>query len=84
MPRPQSWYDHRRNLGLPPIPAVFADETAVGAFEAAARQRKAFDELMTLVARLTAQNTALRAQVAALTEQQAESEPEDLFRGEVS
>jgi regulator of replication initiation timing len=91
MPQPQSWHDQQKTGRSAELPAVFADETAVTAFEAAARQRKAFDELMTLVGQLTAQNTVLRQENEALTARlahvarppTAQAEPEDLFRGQV-
>lgn len=91
MPQPQSWHDQQKTRQSIELPAVFADETAVAAFEAAALQRKAFDELMTLVGQLTARNTVLRQENEALRARLAhvarplttQTEPEDLFRGQV-
>lgn len=91
MPQPQSWHDQQKTRQSAELPAVFADETAVVAFEAAALQRKAFDELMTLVGQLTARNTVLRQENEALRARLAhvarplttQAEPEDLFRGQV-
>lgn len=91
MPQPQNWHDQQKNRPSTALPAVFADETAVAVFAAAARQRTAFDELMTLVGQLTARNTVLRQENEALRTRLAAAdaeltpgtEPEDLFRGQV-
>lgn len=91
MPQPQSWHDQQKNRQSAALPAVFADETAVAVFAAAARQRTAFDELMTLVGQLTARNTVLRQENESLRARLADvagspivqAEPEDLFRGQV-
>lgn len=78
MPLPQSEYDRRASQRRE-TPAVHPHEDALAIFEALAMIRRGLDQFSTHAARLTQENSELRARLNG----QQTGETEDLFRGEI-